>query len=92
MLTFYQELIETTSQILIAQGFDPKEVERAARAVVEGIRENFSGLMIYTPKRSEALKTRDAEIRRLFFDKGSSCESLARSYGLTVRQIYRILR
>lgn len=92
-MSFYQELVTTTERILVAQGVSPEQVTEIAQAVVDGIREDFGGLMIYAPKISkEEAKRRDDEIRRLFFEEGKGYEILARQFRISTRQIYRILR
>lgn len=91
-MSFYQELVTTTERILVAQGVNPEQVTEIAQAVVDGIREDFGGLMIYAPNsKREETKKRDEEIRRLF-DEGRDYEYLARRFRVTTRQIYRILR
>ena len=91
-MSFYQELVTTTERILVAQGVSPEAVTEIAQAVVEGIREDFGGLMIYTPKNTkEDARKRDEEIKRLF-EAGVEYKSLARRFNITTRQVYRILR
>lgn len=91
-MSFYHELVTTTERILVARGVNPEQVSEIARAVVNGIREDFGGLMIYAPKTSrEETKERDKEIRQLF-DDGKDYEFLSRKFKITQRQIYRILR
>jgi Mor family transcriptional regulator len=91
-MSFYQELVTTTERILVAQGVSPEQVTEIAQAVVDGIREDFGGLVIYTPKPTKKAQERDSEIRRLFFEESVRVKDLARRYCLTVRQIFRILK
>lgn len=90
-MSFYQELVTTTERILVQRGINPERVSEIARAVVDGIREDFGGLMIYAPKVDKnKVRQRDEVIRKMFND-GSDLEFLARQFNITVRQVYRII-
>lgn len=66
-----------------------------SHAIVEDIRERFSGELIYIPKYApmETTLTREARNRAIAKEyDGTNCRELARRYGLTLNTVYAILR
>lgn len=70
---------------------DAAQLELAARDLAQRMADNWGGQIIYFPKNyGGRLGARDAEIYRAF--DGTNQSQLAKQYGLSVQQIYKIIK
>lgn len=75
----------------LAEVLDPPIAEKVAGEIVSEIASNFGGAGTYIRKRPRSsYAERNAEIRREF--NGCNHNDLARRYGVSKRQIYRLVK
>lgn len=88
---FYIELMQSIQSSLEKSGVKQDKAALAAKAARDQIRQEMGGFQIYIPVAREIdICTRNASIHCDF--NGSNVRELARSYGLSLQYVYRILK
>lgn len=84
------DLVEVLTEALIEERIPADQARQASLVAVDHMRETWGGDRFYMPKGlSLVLSKRDREIYRKF--NGANHFSLAKEFGLTVRQIQNII-
>jgi Mor family transcriptional regulator len=78
--------------ILTKSGVPRETAQGLSDKISEGIRQELSGLMVYTPKAKESTKERNEKIKQLYDEGLLSHAQLALRFDVSIRQIYRILK
>jgi Mor family transcriptional regulator len=87
---FYCELKKQLSAALEGLGIKADQVDPITTKIVRGLKASLQGIQIYFPKECRAhIVDRNREIRDRF--DGSNKAEICRIYGLSERQLYRIM-
>lgn len=89
--SFVADLAELATQQLLAAGLEQERAAALGEAIAESVRERYQGGVVYVPK-GRTLRT--MRLWQMVWDdfSGNNHDELRRKYGLSLNQLYRIMR